>query len=135
MTLAPLQLGVRAVIAKSFARIHRRNLVAQGIVALTFADEDDHGRAAVGQSWTLPKLREELEDGADTITARIEDTGDELRLAHDFTDKEREVLVCGGLLEFLRRSPGRATTESGSTGEGTGRQAEEREQGVGGRTE
>src|SRR5829696_4523259 len=78
VTLAPLQLGVRAVIAKSFARIHRRNLVAQGIVALTFADEDDHGRAAVGQSWTLPKLREELEAGAGTITARIEDTGDEL---------------------------------------------------------
>jgi aconitate hydratase len=101
--LAPLQLGVKAVIAKSFARIHRRNLVAQGIVALTFADEDDHGRAEVGQCWRLPRLREELQAGSDTITALIEDSGDELALTHDFTPKEREVLVCGGLLEFLRR--------------------------------
>jgi aconitate hydratase len=101
--LAPLQLGVTAVIAKSFARIHRRNLVAQGIVALTFADEDDHGRAEVGQTWSLPKLREELEAGSDTITARIEDGG-ELALTHDLTAKEREVLLCGGLLELLRRT-------------------------------
>ena len=46
--LAPLQLGVRAVFAKSFARIHRRNLVAQGILALTFVDESDYDRAEVG---------------------------------------------------------------------------------------
>ncbi len=101
--LAPLQLGVRAVIAKSFARIHRRNLVAQGIVALTFADEDDHGKAEVGHCWRLPKLHEELESGADAITAEIEDTGHEITLRHDFTPKEREVLLCGGLLEYLRR--------------------------------
>ena len=79
--LAPLQLGVRAVFAKSFARIHRRNLVAQGIVALTFDDESDHEKADVGQCWKLPKLREELEAGSDTITACIEDTGDELDAA------------------------------------------------------
>src|SRR4051794_25451668 len=101
--LAPLQLGVTAVFAKSFARIHRRNLVAQGILALTFDDESDHEKADVGQCWKLPKLREELEAGSDTITARIEDTGDELTLRHDFTPKERDVLLCGGLLEFLRR--------------------------------
>src|SRR5204862_3258971 len=100
--LAPLQLGVRAVIAKSFARIHRRNLVAQGIPALTFADEDDHGKAEVGQTWTLPSLHEELASGAESITARIEDTGDEISLRHDFTAKERDVLLCGGMLEFLR---------------------------------
>jgi aconitate hydratase len=133
--LAPLQLGVRAVIAKSFARIHRRNLVSQGIVALTFADEDDHGKAEVGQCWQLPKLREELEAGSETITARIDDTGDELLLTHDFTPKEREVLVCGGLLEYLRRRSGDQATGSGSAGEGTGPQREEREQGVGGRAE
>src|SRR5690348_6961758 len=47
--LAPLHLGVKAVIAKSFARIHRRNLIAQGIVALTFVDDRDHDRAEPGQ--------------------------------------------------------------------------------------
>ena len=59
--LAPLHLGVKAVIAKSFARIHRRNLIAQGIVALTFSDESDYDKAEVGQKWSLPALREELE--------------------------------------------------------------------------
>ena len=101
--LAPLQLGVRAVIAKSFARIHRRNLVAQGIAALLFADPADHGRAAVGQTWALPNLREELEAGADTITCVI-DGEDEIALRHDLTPKERAVLLCGGLLEYLRRA-------------------------------
>lgn len=94
--IAPLHLGVKAVVAKSFARIHRRNLVAQGILALNF------DRAEVGQTWTLPRVREELQNGADGITARIEETGDELRLEHDFAPKEREVLVAGGLLEYLR---------------------------------
>ena len=95
--LAPLHLGVKAVIAKSFARIHRRNLIAQGIVALTFSDESDYDKAEVGQKWSMPKLREELENGSETITAKIED-GDELTLSHDFSEHEREILLAGGLL-------------------------------------
>ncbi len=100
--LAPLHLGVKAVIAKSFARIHRRNLIAQGIVALTFSDPSDYEKAEVGQKWSLPKLHEELESGSETITVKIEDTGDELTLSHDFTEHEREILLAGGLLSYLR---------------------------------
>ncbi|MEA2403068.1 MAG: aconitate hydratase [Thermoleophilaceae bacterium] len=100
--LAPLQLGVRAVFAKSFARIHRRNLVAQGILALTFVDETDYDRAEVGQTWTLPNVRQELADGADEITVRIEESRDELTLTHDFAAKEREILLHGGLLHYLK---------------------------------
>jgi aconitate hydratase len=100
--LAPLFLGVKAVLAKSFARIHRRNLVAQGILALTFDDEDDYERAEVGQRWSLPAVKRELAEGAETITARIEDTGDEVRLRHDFSADEREILIAGGLLAHLR---------------------------------
>src|SRR5437763_8410785 len=94
--LAPLHLGVKAVIAKSFARIHRRNLIAQGIVALTFADESDYDKAEVGQCWVLPDIRSELGEGSDTISAKIEDTGDELMLSHDFSEHERELLLAGG---------------------------------------
>jgi aconitate hydratase len=100
--LAPLQLGVKAVFAKSFARIHRRNLVAQGILALTFADESDYDRAEVGQTWSLPNIRQELEDGDDEITVRIEDSGDEFKVTHDFAPKEREILLSGGLLHYLQ---------------------------------
>ena len=101
--LAPLQLGVKGVFAKSFARIHRRNLVAQGIVALTFADEADYDRAEVGQTWILPNLVDELTSAADTVTARIEDTGDQLQLRHDYSGRERQILLAGGLVAYLRR--------------------------------
>jgi aconitate hydratase len=100
--LAPLHLGVKAVFAKSFARIHRRNLVAQGILALTFVDEDDYERAEVGQTWTLPEIRRDLTEGAEPITARIDDSGEELMLGHDFSEHEREILLAGGLLSYLR---------------------------------
>jgi aconitate hydratase len=99
--IAPLHLGVRAVFAKSFARIHRRNLIAQGIVALPFADESDYGRAEVGATWKLPRIREELSEGADEITVRTE-SGDELKLGQDLAPKEREILLCGGLLAYLQ---------------------------------
>ena len=100
--LAPLQLGVKAVFAKSFARIHRRNLVAQGILALTFADESDYDRAEVGQTWSLPHIKRELELGSETITALVGESGDEISLSHDFAPKERQVLIAGGLLHYLR---------------------------------
>src|SRR3954466_8053834 len=97
---APLQLGVKAVFAKSFARIHRRNLVAQGILALIFKEDADYDRAEVGQTWSLPDVRQELSDGADEITVEVED-GESFKVTHDFAPKEREVLVEGGLLHWL----------------------------------
>ncbi len=128
--LAPLHLGVKAVIAKSFARIHRRNLISQGIVALTFSDESDYDKAEVGQTWTLPKLKDELEQGTETITAQIEDTGDELTLSHDFTEHEREILIAGGLLSYLRRDESgdgaNADRADRADREGTAGQAAER---------
>ncbi len=99
--LAPLHLGVRAVVAKSFARIHRRNLLAQGIVPLTFSDESDYDRAEVGQCWEFPQLRDQLEQGSGSITVRI-DNGDELELSQDFSEHERQILLAGGLLSYLR---------------------------------
>ncbi|HKP91929.1 MAG TPA: aconitate hydratase [Thermoleophilaceae bacterium] len=98
--LAPLQLGVKAVFAKSFARIHRRNLVAQGILAFVFKDDADYDRAEVGQVWRLPNVREELAEGAEEITVEVED-GEDFKVTHDLAPKEREILVEGGLLHWL----------------------------------
>jgi aconitate hydratase len=99
--LAPLQLGVKAVFAKSFARIHRRNLVAQGILALQFTSDEDYDQAEVGQCWKLPKIREELEDQSDEITVVVDDDR-EFTVTHDFAPKECEILVEGGLLHWLQ---------------------------------
>jgi aconitate hydratase len=103
--LAPLQLGVTAVIARSFARIHRRNLVAQGIVALAFADDADYENAEVGACWVLCDLRAALQRGDERITVRNEDTGAEFEVVHDLAPQEREMLVQGGLLAYLRGQP------------------------------
>src|SRR5881275_118682 len=96
--LAPKQLGVRAVIAKSFARIHRRNLIAQGLVPLTFADEADYERVRQGDRWEFLDLHGILERGEGECHARIVGTGEKLELQASFTQRERQVLLAGGLL-------------------------------------
>jgi len=105
--LAPAQLGVRAVIAKSFARIHRRNLIAQGIVPLLFKDENDYDKAGLGQTWRISGLQE-IAEGADELRCEIEDA-DEITLVHDLLPREREIVVAGGLIRYLKQEqPARA---------------------------
>ena len=105
--LAPAQLGVRAVIAKSFARIHRRNLIAQGIVPLLFKDENDYDKAGLGQTWRISGLQE-IAEGADELQCEIEDA-DEITLVHDLLPREREIVVAGGLIRYLKQEqPARA---------------------------
>jgi aconitate hydratase len=100
--LAPAQLGVRAVMAKSFARIHRRNLIAQGIVPLLFADEADYDRAKLGQTWRIAGLLS-IAEGVDELEAEIaSDGGGTITLTHDLLPREREIVVAGGLIRYLR---------------------------------
>ena len=99
---ADAQLGVRAVIAKSFARIHRRNLIAQGILPLLLVDEADYERAELGQTWRLAGLHA-VAEGADEIEAEI--AGEcQLTLTHDLLPREREIVVAGGLIRYLREA-------------------------------
>lgn len=99
--LAPLQLGVRAVFAKAFHRIHRRNLINNGIVPILI-DDKVHELAQVGQEWALPRIQEEIEKGSDTVT--ILANGEELTGKAVFTDHERQMLLAGGLLRYLRKA-------------------------------
>jgi aconitate hydratase len=119
--LAPKYLGVRVVVAKSFARIHRRNLIAQGIVPLTFREPADYDRAVQGAVWTFPELRRALEDEAREVRVVLGDDGDML-LAAVFSSREREVLIAGGLLAQLRNG-GRALSlclgQSGAADQGS----------------
>jgi aconitate hydratase len=102
--LAPLQLGIKAVFAKSYARIHKRNLIAQGIVPLTFIDAGDYDRAQVGQTWRLPEIRRELVEGREEVTVEVIDTGARFNVRAELAPREREILVAGGLLRFLKES-------------------------------
>jgi aconitate hydratase len=100
--LAPLHLGVRAVIAKSFARIHRRNLISQGILPLRFKNEDDYDRFEQGQKWELPDLRKHLENGDEEIPARMQD-GTGVTFLAEYSPRERDILLAGGILRQLRQ--------------------------------
>ncbi len=93
---ATLYLGVRAVVAKSFARIHRSNLIAQGIPPLTFADESDYARVREGDEWRIPGLRAAVEGGAAELAGPVP-------LALRLTRRERDILHAGGLLAYARR--------------------------------
>jgi aconitate hydratase len=98
--LAPAQLGVRAVIAKSFARIHRRNLIAQGIVPLLFQDESDYDQAELGQTWRISHLHS-IAEGEDELETDIQGVG-AITLTHDLLPREREIVVAGGLIRYLK---------------------------------
>ena len=85
--------------AKAFHRIHRRNLINNGIVPVIIG-EDLHGKAAIGQEWSLPNLRDEIQRRSPAITVRVD--GAEFAGRAEFTEYERDVLLGGGLLRYLK---------------------------------
>ncbi|MDQ3910942.1 MAG: aconitate hydratase [Actinomycetota bacterium] len=99
--LAPLHLGIRAVIAKSFARIHRRNLIGQGILPLLFANEADYERVNQGDTWTIESAHEVISSGGTKLVAEG-DAGGEIELEARLLPREREILLAGGMLKYLR---------------------------------
>src|SRR5215217_4042690 len=118
--LSPLHLGIRAVIAKSFPRIHRRNLISQGIVPLLFENEEDYDKFEQGQEWTLADVREHLENGETELPLQAED-GEEITVLADFSHRERDLVLHGGVRRQLREqqaaeAPG-SKTEPADRGE------------------
>ena len=96
--LVPLYLGVRAVIAKSFARIHAANLINAGILPLCFENPEDYERIAQGDTLALGKVHEGLETGRFTLRVN----GAELPLTGSFSERQRKMLLAGGLLNYTR---------------------------------
>ncbi len=99
--LAPRYLGVRAKIAKSFARIHKSNLVNFGIVPLTFVDESDYDKIDQNQTLTLPDLRSHIESGDREIPATVGDT--RITLDLDVSERGRKMLLAGGALNVVKQ--------------------------------
>ncbi len=99
--LAPRYLGLRAVLAKSFARIHWQNLVNFGIVPLTFMDPADWGRIDVNDELVLDDVRAAIE-GNRPVTVRNTTKKSTFRLGHALSDRQRRVLLSGSLINFVR---------------------------------
>ena len=98
--LVPLYLGVRAVVAKSFARIHVANLINAGILPLTFANPDDYDRLNQGDMLSLKGVFAGMENGS--ITLKNETTGEDIALVCQLTERQRAMLRAGGLLAYTR---------------------------------
>ncbi|MBQ3491657.1 MAG: aconitate hydratase [Oscillospiraceae bacterium] len=100
--LVPMYLGIRCVIAKSFARIHIANLINAGILPLTFADPADYDSLNEGSRLTFKNLKDGIATGKVTMTD--EATGKEILLTGDFTERQQQILLCGGLLNYTKEN-------------------------------
>ncbi|MFP4363660.1 MAG: aconitate hydratase [Spirochaetia bacterium] len=99
--LAPMYLGVKAVITKSFARIHKANLINFGIIPLTFTSEADYGAAAEGMKVQFPDLRTEIQQG-NQVTAVFGDKT--VKLDCTLGEREKSVLLAGGKLNYTKEA-------------------------------
>ena len=98
--LAPLYLGVKAVITKSFARIHAANLINAGIMPLTFVNPDDYDKVKEGDDIRLENVFDAVSKGEMTMTVN----GEKIALACAFTDRQIDILKAGGLLPYTKQN-------------------------------
>jgi aconitate hydratase len=103
--LAPRFLGVRAVIAKSFARIHHANLVNFGIVPLEFKNKEDYNKFSLGDELLIPDLKNRLQEGKEIVVIN-KTTGEEIVCTYNLTPKQISVLLKGGLLNWIKSKQG-----------------------------
>ena len=100
--LAPLYLGVKAVLAKSFARIHRANLINNGILPLTFADAADCDAVSEGDEIVIAEAPAQIAAAAEGAAVTASIAGREVELRLDITPRQRDILLAGGLLNYTR---------------------------------
>ena len=99
--LVPLYLGIKSVVAKSFARIHQANLINAGIVPFTFANGDDYDRIDQGDELVIENIRESIANKLD-ITLKNITKNEEYPLAYEFSERQTDMILAGGLLNYTR---------------------------------
>lgn len=100
--LAPLYLGVKAILVKSFARIHRSNLINAGILPLTFANESDYEKIHEGDQLEIDDIRKNIEEGKKQFIVRNNTTGEKVYVLCELTERTRKIILSGGLLEYTK---------------------------------
>lgn len=102
--LAPLYLGIKAVLVKSFARIHRANLINAGILPLTFVNEADYDKISQGDEIVLADVRKDIEADKTQLTVINKTTGAEIPVLCELTGRTKDIVLAGGLLDYTRES-------------------------------
>ena len=100
--LAPMYLGIKAVIVKNFARIHKANLINFGILPLEFENSEDYEKISAGDTLLFEKVRTHLEGNGHQLKLKNKTKGIELPLKEDFTPRQRTILLAGGLLNYTK---------------------------------
>lgn len=105
--LAPLYLGVKGVVALGFARIHRANLINNGILPLCLEDEGDYEALSLGDEITIDRVHEQIAAAArgEGVTLRCGDR--EIKVRMTITPRQRDILLAGGLLNYTREQAGK----------------------------
>ena len=101
--LAPLFLGVKAVLVKSFARIHKSNLINAGILPLTFVNAEDYDKIKLGDMLELPNVKDEIANGRQ-VTVVNKTTGDTIVADCELSDRTRNIIIAGGLLDYTKEN-------------------------------
>ena len=100
--LAPLQLEIKGVIAKSFARIHMANLINSGIIPMTFANESDYDCIESGDELVLEDARSQIKNGRELVLRNITKNKD-IPVKVALSERQVEIILAGGLLNYTRR--------------------------------
>ncbi len=101
--LAPMYLGVKAVITKSFARIHRANLVNFGILPLTFADPKDYERVNQGDELRMIGVRSSLKE-LPTVLVENKTRPSKFEVRHDLSARQMDIILAGGMLNYAKKN-------------------------------
>ena len=101
--LAPLHLGVKIVITKSFARIHRSNLINAGILPFTFVNEDDYDKINEGDELACENLKEKIISGADIVVTN-KTTGEYIPCTCELSERAKDIVLAGGLLNYTKNN-------------------------------
>jgi aconitate hydratase len=94
--LAPMYLGIKAVIAKSFARIHKANLINFGILPLEFVDKSDYEKLKLGDNIVVEDIIDSLKQDRNLIV------NDNIELKYGLSERDKEILIAGGKLNYIK---------------------------------
>jgi len=100
--ISPMYLGVKAILARSFARIHESNLVNFGIPPLRFKDPSDQKKIRQGDRLVIEDLRSSIDNGKE-ILVRNETKGETYRMTHALSKRQIEMLLIGGLGKYIQK--------------------------------
>ena len=101
--LVPLYLGVKAVITKSFARIHCANLINAGILPLTFANADDYDKISQGDELSLKGIKNAIVNNEPAVLVNLT-KNEEYAINYDLSQRQKDIILAGGLLNYTKES-------------------------------